>query len=207
MLLHDAMLDYMDYLNHEQGVTKGTVETYKSWLRHFHRWLEENGHPNAPLDAFNVTTLRRFMYTLSGRGYRPRTIRGVFHPLRGLGEHLVRNGILTENPARAIRMPKLDAANRDEVSDQEISLLLEACDRQRTTKQVTFSKAVMAVLVFGGLRRQEALDLKVGDVDLTEGSLLVRMGKGQKSRKVFVCREAVHMLRDWLAIRPKDCHH
>jgi site-specific recombinase XerD len=207
MKLYDSMLDYMDYLDHEQGVTRDTIETYKSWLRHFHRWLEANGHPDAGLDVFNVTVLRRFLYTLSGRGYRPRTIRGVFHPLRGLGEHLIRNGIITENPARVIRMPKMDAAQRDEVSDQEITLLLEACDRQRTPKQIAFARAVMAALVYGGLRRQEMLDLKMGDVDLNEGSILVRQGKCRKSRKVFICKAGTDAVREWLAVRPKDCDH
>lgn len=200
-----AIQDYFAYIEHERNVARGTLETYKSWLRHFHRWLEANGYPDAGLEVFNLPTLRRFLYDLSGRGYRPRTIRGVFHPLKGLGEFLITNGVLTVNPAKQVTMPKLDAAERKTISDVEIAALLDACERQRTPRQIALSRAILAVFVFGGLRRTEACDLRTDDVDLAEGSILVRQGKGQKSRKVYVCEDAVSALREWLALREKDC--
>src|ERR1043166_6504862 len=156
MKLYDAIRDYFQFIEHEQNVTSGTLETYKSWLRHFHRWLESNGFPEPGLDAFNLPTLRRFLYELSGRKYRPRTIRGIFHPLRGLGEFLLTNGVITVNPAKQVTMPKMDAAERKTVSEEEIAALLQACERQRTPRQIALSRAMMAVFIYGGLRRNEA---------------------------------------------------
>jgi integrase/recombinase XerD len=203
--LNDSIQDYFRYIQHEQGVSQGTTETYKSWLRHFHRWLEANGYPDPLLEAFNLTTLRRFLYAISERGYRPRTIRGVFHPLRGFGEYLITTGTLEVNPAKQVAMPKLDAAIRKTVSDEEITLLLNACERQRSPRQIALSKAMISVFAYGGLRRTEAFDLKIGDINLKEGSVLVQQGKGSKSRRVYVCQEAVDALAAWLAIRESDC--
>jgi integrase/recombinase XerD len=205
MKLYDAICDYWKYIEHELGVTKGTQETYKSWLRHFHRWLESNGSPDPGLDAFNLPTLRRFLYELSGRGYRPRTIRSIFHPLRGLGEFLITNGVITVNPAKQLTMPKLDAAERKTITEAEIAALLDACERQRTPRQIALSRVMLSVYIYGGLRRTEACDLRIDDVNLQEGSILIRQGKGQKSRKVFICQEGVHALREWLTVREKDC--
>jgi len=205
MNLNDAIQDYFRFIQHEQGVTQATLETYKSWLRHFARWLETNGYPQPGLDAFNLPTLRRFLYDLSGRGYRPRTIRGIFHPLRSFGAFLVTNGVIETNPAKQVTTPHLDAAERKTVSDEEIALLLAACERQRTKRQIALARAVLSVFVYGGLRRSEACNLKVKDIDIREGSVHVRQGKGQKSRTVYVCKECVRALSEWLAVREQDC--
>ena len=46
MRLHDSIQDYFRFIQHVQGVAQGTQEIYKSWLRHFHRWLKANGYPD-----------------------------------------------------------------------------------------------------------------------------------------------------------------
>jgi site-specific recombinase XerD len=70
------------------------------------------------------------------------------------------------------------------------------------------TRAVVSVLIYGGLRRKELLDLRVDDVDLAEGRLLIRSGKGRKSRSLYVPEECVEALRDWLAVRQgMGCRH
>jgi len=49
--------------------------------------------------------------------------------------------------------------------------------------------------------------LKLSDADLTGGWLLVRCGKGSKSRKVPLCAEVKDALAAWLAIRPQETAH
>lgn len=208
MKLSDCITDYLRYLRYEQGVTASTLKTYGAALRRYLRWLEtEGGYPAPGLEAFSTPVLRRFAYYLGGQGLRPRTIRGVFHGLIGLGQFLVTNGALSENPAKGVGMPKKDAAQRLTVTEEQVRLLFDACERQRSARKVAFSRAIIAVFVYGGLRRSECLDLKVDDLDTKEGSLLVRQGKGQKSRRVFLCEEGVTALREWLTQRPQNCRH
>jgi site-specific recombinase XerD len=207
MTLHDAVTDYLHYLEHEQGASYMTCKGYQSQLRYLLRWLSQNGYSCPTLADFTTPMLRRFLYALSARGIRPRTIRGYFHPARGLGAFLVHVGALTENPAAHITLPKLDAAIRLEVTDADVAALFEACERQRTPRAVAMSRALVSVLAYGGLRRSEVCDLNVADVNLTDKSILVRSGKGSKSRKIFVCKDAVTALREWLAVREADCKH
>jgi integrase len=103
-------------------------------------------------------------------------------------------------------MPKKDAAQRVITSDAEIAKLMEACERQADERQVALSRALLSVLVYGGLRRQEALDLRLGDVDLEDRSILIRSGKGRKSRKLYPCPECMVAIREWLALRG-ECTH
>lgn len=207
MQLADAIQDFVNHITHERRLARTTVTGYGMYLKHFTGWLEQNGYTDATLEAFNTPTLRRYLYGLSSKGRRPRTIRGAFHPIIGLGAFLVSNGILKENPAKALTMPKKDAAKRLLVTDEEVSALLQACERQKDPRQVALSRAMLSVLVYAGLRREELLTLRVSDVQFDDKSILVRSGKGSKSRTVYPHPDCLTALREWLAIRPKDCTH
>ena len=79
MVLSEAIRDHGDYLRHDLGHTTSTCYAYRSWQRNFLRWLDENGMPDPPVQEVTAGTIRRYAYSLSGRGLRPRTIRGVLH--------------------------------------------------------------------------------------------------------------------------------
>ena len=53
-----------------------------------------------------------------------------------------------------------------------------------------------------GLRVSEAVDLKIGDVDIDSG-ILTCTGKGSKTRKVPVGKSAVEWVKSYLALRRK----
>lgn len=206
MKLSDCITDYLNHIRHERGLAKSTCLHYQCWLRHFTDWLKANGYPDPALsEVFNLTVLRRYQYHKSKEGVRPRTIHSAFHSLHGMGEFLVTNGLLDANPTKSLTLPKKDAAVRLTVTDGEVRALFDACEKQRTERQIALSRAVLSVLCYGGLRRQELCDLRIDDVDLDDKRLLVRSGKGSKSRKVFVCLEAINALREWLALREPDC--
>lgn len=207
MKLDDAIRDYLLHIKHERGLSVNTFKHYQSRLHNLQNWLNENGYPQADIHSLTTPVLRRFMYFMSEKGLRPRSIRGVFHAVRGLCAFLVEMGAMEKNPSQSISMPKLDASQRQTVSEEEIILLMEACERQRSPRQVALCRAVLSVLVYGGLRRAELCDLQVEDFYREERSLLIRSGKGSKSRKVFLCDACVDALQEWLALREKDCTH
>ena len=207
MLLNDCTTDYLRYILHERGLSKNTHKAYQAQLRHFQRWLTANGFPEPTSDCLTVALCRRFLYHLSGKGLRPRTIHSYFDPVHGLCTFLVANGILTENPVNSLTLPKKDAAQRLTVSNEEVAGLLTACERYRIPRRAALNSAVMHVLIFSGLRRSELLDLYLDDIDFQEKSLLVRSGKGSKSRTVYLPENAVSAIREYLPFRPKDCKH
>jgi len=208
ILLSDVTRDYLAFLAHEQGAAKSTVYCYASWLHHFQRWLQAQSDPNPSLSAFTTETLRRFSYYLSTeRKHRPRTLRGAFYPLKGLAKFCLANGLLTENPLASIVLPKKDAALRQTITTEDVLKLLDGCERQRNQKQIALSRCAFSLLIYSGLRRTELLDLNVGDIDFAEGSVLVRSGKGSKSRSVYVPKVCLDAVRDWLTFRPADCSH
>lgn len=85
MLLSDLLCDFLGYCKVERGMTKTTLVTYGSGLRHFLRWTVEQGEPAATHLDFNTDLLRRYQYSVSATGVRPRTVRSKIIALRSWG--------------------------------------------------------------------------------------------------------------------------
>ena len=86
------------------------------------------------------------------------------------------------------------------LSDGEIRSLFAVCADDPDPAGAR-DAALLAVLFAGGLRRTEAVGLDVSDIDLEEGGVHVRSGKGRKDRQVFIARGALEAVKAWLAVR------
>jgi len=206
MLLREAIEDYLLYLQHEQSASKETIRTYRPSLRRFLEWVQANGHPIPTIQDITTPLARRYLYSLSEQGLRPRSRLRYWLPLRSLFRMLVEHGALKENPLATIALPKKDPAQRLLVSDEELVRVLEAAGRQRSTWRAARDQAVLAVLIFTGVRRGELINLRVGDVALMEKTLHVSNGKGGKARTIPLCDEAKSYLARWLEARPEVQH-
>jgi integrase/recombinase XerC len=126
MVLSQAIQDWREYARHELGSGATTCINYTAWLRHFARWLAEQGLQDPPVQEISVHLVRRYSYALSGRNLRPRTVRGAMQALRALFAFLQEMGIVSSNPAREVRLPRKDAAIGLLVTDVDLVTLLEA---------------------------------------------------------------------------------
>jgi len=89
-------------------------------------------------------------------------------------------------------------------SNLEIARLLAAADRLRLSYAYPLRRAIyrtlIGLIVVTGLRRSEALDLRVQDIS-ADGVLTVRRTKFRKSRLVPLHPTALVALREYLALR------
>lgn len=111
-------------------------------------------------------------------------------------------GLLTTNPAAFLEMPRRQpAALPKALGLQQIRALLAAPD---TADPIGVrDRAILEVLYTTGMRRREAAMLDVADVNLSENTLLVRHGKGNKPRLLPLGRRAAGWVRCYLeAPRP-----
>ena len=168
MVLSEAIEDYGQFIRHELGHAKTTYHAYVSWQRNFARWLTANGHPDPLVTEISPDLVRSHSYGMSSRDLRPRTVRGALHALRAPFAWLCEKEAITTNPAKEVRLPKKDAAQRLLVTDEDLAKLLVAAGRQPTDFRCVRDRAVLSVLIFCRLRRQEFLGLEVGSVNLTE---------------------------------------
>jgi len=114
--------------------------------------------------------------------------------LRTLYDYLKCFAHIGINPAAAI--PALVCApppEQDYLTVDECFRLLETCDQ--TDLKGLRNYTVLALFWSTGLRKRELYDLNCGDINLDEGHLLVRHGKGGKQRQVFLNERILQDLR------------
>lgn len=94
----------------------------------------------------------------------------VHRTIRAALNEAVRRKHITENPARLARAPKVDEAEVEPYSVEEIKRILEAAKRRRNSTR-------WAVALALGIRQGEALGLQWSDIDLEAGTLVVRRSR------------------------------
>lgn len=122
-------------------------------------------------------------------------LRGVLREAFRLGwmdaESFHRAGDL--RPVRGVRVLRGRA-----LTMEEIAALFEVCDSE--SKQGVRDAAVLALCFGAGLRREEAVMLKVTDYDAASASV-VAVGKGNKQRRVFVNTQMAAVIANWVRAR------
>lgn len=87
------------------------------------------------------------------------------------------------------------------LTPEEVARLFTACST--TSPTGLRNRALLAVLYRAGLRISEALTLLPGDIDHDAHTVLVRRGKGGKTRRVGIDDGALEHVRRWEAKRAK----
>lgn len=107
---------------------------------------------------------------------------------------------------KAISLPSLKTSpglRGRALSREEISALITSCLSKSEPINLR-DAAVIAILRIGGIRRQELVRLELADLDRANGSLVVRRGKGEKQRIVYLTEEALEIVEQWLTVRGSE---
>src|SRR4051794_12300077 len=192
------MLDFLAYLEFERGLSRNTLEAYRSDLLQFGRFLDARGLDAATATAADVSD---FLAELSagdrnGRApASPATVHRKAACLRSFYRHLRREGVRDSDPTTTIsgprrgqRLPKV--LNRAEVA----KLLAQPKGTEPTSLR---DRALLELMYACGLRASEAIGLDVRDLDMETGVLHAR-GKGSRERVVPVGRAAIDAVRVYL---------
>lgn len=142
-------------------------------------WASEAGLGCADV---SIRDLRRYAGVLSQRGMQKTTIARKLAAVRSLMRHLVQTGVIAQSPADLLATPKHDTKLPRVMRAEQVQTLLEAIPT--TTPLELRDRAMLELCYAGGLRAQELVSARIGDLDFDREQLLVR-GKGQRLRVVF----------------------
>lgn len=101
------------------------------------------------------------------------------------------------NPGTTIKLPKLpQRLPRNYLTHKEINKLLRAPDI--TTHLGLRNRAILETFYSTGIRNMELRNLKLEDLNQTDGWLTIRMGKGAKDRVVPLGKAALHFIEAYV---------
>ncbi|MCP3979975.1 MAG: site-specific tyrosine recombinase XerD [bacterium] len=183
---------YLDYLTVEKGLAANTLAAYRNDLKRLQRALGESRRLEQARREDLLDVLRKMR--LEGRS--PRSVARWIVAVRSFFGYLVREGVLTEDPAQHLDAPKVWRTLPKVLSFDEVESLLAAPDRGEA--RGLRDSAMLEVLYATGLRVSELLRLRLGDLHLDAGYLRC-WGKGSKERVVPLSGEADRALQEYLA--------
>jgi integrase/recombinase XerD len=195
--LSELTLDFLAYLELERGLSRNTLEAYRSDLQQFGEFLGRYGVDPIEVDA---ELLSRFVSELAeGRGDRrpaaPSTLQRKVACLRSFYRHLRREGLLDCDPTSEVRAPRSRARLPRVLSRDQVNRLLD--QPKGSGNGAVRDRALLETMYACGLRASEAITLQLSELDL-EAGVLIAHGKGSKERIVPIGSKARDTLRSYL---------
>jgi integrase/recombinase XerC len=197
----DWMSEFADALN---GRARRSAAGYMQDIRVFVAWFErenQTGFEPGLLNSFDVQAFRR--WSLEEQGVKPATWNRRRASLQRLGAWAVAAGMSSFDPTKDLERAKEQELAPRWLSAAEFGRLVRELERQVNGANTEGRKAravrdaaMVALMLFAGLREGEVAGLTVEDVTLTErtGRVVVRLGKGDKRRVVPLNAE----VRRWM---------
>ena len=196
------VLDFLSYLELERGLSRNTLNAYRTDLLQFGEYLAAHD-----LDALAVrpAEVGDFLADLATGNGRPACSAATVHRkaacLRSFYKHLRRDELIGDDPTAALTAPRRAKKLPQVLNYSEVQKLLAAPRGSEPT--ALRDRALLEVMYGCGLRASETIGLELTDLDLHEGFLRAR-GKGSKERLVPLGRQAIAAVNAYLrGGRPK----
>jgi len=184
---------FLDYISLECGLSKNTRDSYKNDLKRFVSFLEKSH-----IRSCNEITRKHildFLASEKDRGISVNTVARRLVAIKVFMRYLQDEGLLANNPAEVMELPKLWRILPDVLSLNEVQRLLDAPAGK--DKFSLRDKALLELMYASGLRVSELAELKLGNLHL-DSDYLRCTGKGNKVRVVPFGSRAKEALEQYL---------
>ena len=159
-------------------------------LKQFVLWVD------VPIEAVTHKKLLAYLDYLLDRGLQPKTINCHLDSIRGFYHYLIEEEqVVMVHPVKRGYTLRLSRPLPRHLRDEEVHRLLKVVQQPR-------DRALVMLMLRGGLRVEEVSRLKLAALDLRRRQLFVQHGKGGKDRVVYLSDDAQEALIQYLRVRP-----
>jgi integrase/recombinase XerD len=190
---------FLDYLKVEKGLASLTIAAYTTDLGQFAAFLEK--HKRTLLNA-RRDDVRNFIQQLFANAVDGRSVGRKLSALRHFYKYLLLDKVVDRDPTLNIDSPKQWKVLPKALARDEMEIMLRSPDAAPRGKEseaiAARNRAMLEAFYAGALRVSEMTSVKLEDLKLELGYMLVR-GKGDKERIVPLGKSA----QDALAVYMK----
>ena len=178
----------------KHNYSKNTINGYDSGLKRFLYFLGVNGV--SEIQDVTLDLLDKYRASAFEEELTTGTIAMLLRVVKTFFKYLESEGIIFDNPAYHLKLPKVDKKMQYVPSEKDMIKLI-AQPYTATTMGIR-DRAILEVAYSTGIRLEELTGLKLSSVDLKNKVLRV-MGKGKKERVVPLTRAACKWLEDYVS--------
>jgi len=187
-----AIAGFLDATWAEQGLARGTLDSYRRDLEGFARWRQGRDGGLAGADRAGLFD---YLAMRTRDGYSPRSNARLLSALRAFFALRLRRGDRGDDPTALLEPPKLPRSLPKALTESQVEALLATPDIGSAAG--LRDRAMLELMYACGLRVSELVNLPATAVNLRQGVLRVT-GKGGKERLVPLGEEAQHWLQRYL---------
>ena len=184
-----------------------TIDNRQLYLQYFIVWAEDRGLTRpAEITKPILERYQRSLYHHRKADGQPLSFRSQSSrlvPIRAWFKWLARHNHILYNPASELELPRLERRLPKHV------LTIRESEAVLSVPNVTEplglrDRAILETLYSTGIRRMEVVNLKLYDMDVDRGTLMVRQGKGHKDRMVPIGGRAIAWINRYITeVRPR----
>lgn len=190
-MIHEAILDFINYCTFEKGLSKRTTESYTNDLEVYEEFLNKRGITD--VRGIKDSDIKDFLKVRNDND-KTTTIAHNLTVIKNFHAYLLREQIVSKDVALLIERPKLRKSLPRTLSISDIDKLLDI----ELDSIFDYRNKAMLELMYGvGLRVSEIINLSVNDIDLTNCVIRI-MGKGSKERIVPLGEYSIYYLNLYL---------
>ncbi|NFG28831.1 integrase [Clostridium botulinum] len=172
-----------------KGFSSGTIKRYVQCVINFSKFY------NKSPEFLGEEEIKNYLYyNITEKKLKKATIRMHYSALKFLY-------VVTLNkPNEIIKIPRMkeDKSLPSVLSKEEVKRLLDATDNIK-------HKALLMLIYSAGLRANEAVTLKISDIDSANMKIFVNKGKGNKDRYTILSQITLDVLRTyWKEYKPEE---
>lgn len=210
--LQTQINDYLEYCRYQKRLDEKTLKAYRIDLTQFQLKM-----PFDNISEITPALLEHFIVELH-KSYKPKTVKRKIASLKAIFHYFEYREIIDRNPFNKLQirfrepviLPKTIPLHTVEsflsTMYQQLADVKTDYQRKNTLRDI----AVIELLFATGMRISELCSLKICDVNLYEGTILI-YGKGSKERKIQIGSEdVIHILQEYKAVfevQMQSCMH
>lgn len=196
--MHPSVEQYLEIL-HTKRRAASTLKVVRHDLTHFITWWESQWRRTFDPALLRHEDLRDWRVSRQrDDGAAPATINRGLASLRGYFRWATSCHLLPENPAIGVEDVPTEPLSPRSLPTEAVDALLRVARTEQNTILRVRDEALLALLIYAGLRVQEVCDIQIRDLDLRSGTITVRSGKAGKARRVPLHPDAQRLLHRYL---------
>lgn len=171
----EVVKEYINYIKDKKKLSNNTVSSYYIDIKKYINYLNSI---NLKLNNVVENDIIGYIINLEKENVSVATVSRMISSIKSFHDYLFLNHITNNNPAKAIKKPKIEKQEVDILTEEEIEALLNF--PKLDTPKLIRDKAIFEVLYGTGIKVSELVDMDIDNVDLKLDYIYCNISKNKR---------------------------